>query len=63
MASEEARQRYARKNEQDELERAFRTIDKSGDNRIDHQELQELFLALGHKVCWLVGSTAPEMAT
>jgi hypothetical protein len=50
MASEEARQRYARKNEQDELERAFRTIDKSCDARIDATELNELFKALGHKV-------------
>eukprot|EP00955_Chlamydomonas_euryale_P114260 366262-Chlamydomonas_euryale.AAC.6 len=50
MASEEARQRYARKNEQDELERAFRTIDKDGDARIDAEELNQLFKALGHKV-------------
>lgn len=50
MASEEARQRYARKNEQDELERAFRTIDKNGDARIDAEELNQLFKALGHKV-------------
>uniref|UniRef100_A0A7R9VD05 EF-hand domain-containing protein n=1 Tax=Chlamydomonas euryale TaxID=1486919 RepID=A0A7R9VD05_9CHLO len=49
MASEEARQRYARKNEQDELERAFRTIDKDGDARIDAEELNQLFKALGHK--------------
>lgn len=49
MASEAARQRYARKNEQDELERAFRTIDKKGDNKIDPDELNQLFLALGHK--------------
>ncbi len=50
MASAAARERYARKNEQDELERAFRTIDKKGDNKIDADELNQLFLALGHKV-------------
>lgn len=49
MASEQARQRYARKNEQDELERAFRTIDKNGDRFIDAAELEQLFLTLGHK--------------
>lgn len=49
MASAAARERYARKNEQDELERAFRTIDKKGDNKIDPDELNQLFLALGHK--------------
>lgn len=49
MASAAARERYARKNEQDELERAFRTIDKKGDNLIDNDELNQLFLALGHK--------------
>ena len=50
MASAAARERYARKNEQDELERAFRTIDKKGDDKIDADELNQLFLALGHKV-------------
>eukprot|EP00983_Pelagomonas_calceolata_P095156 1157974-Pelagomonas_calceolata.AAC.3 len=35
MATADARERYARKNEQDELERAFRTIDKKGDDKID----------------------------
>jgi Ca2+-binding EF-hand superfamily protein len=35
MASAAARERFARKNEQDELERAFRTIDKKGDDKID----------------------------
>lgn len=49
MASAAARERYARKNEQDELERAFRTIDKKGDDKIDADELHQLFLALGHK--------------
>ncbi len=49
MASAAARERYARKNEEDELERAFRTIDKKGDDKIDSDELNQLFLALGHK--------------
>ncbi len=49
MASAAARERYARKNEEDELERAFRTIDKKGDDKIDADELNQLFLALGHK--------------
>ena len=50
MASEQARQRYARKNEQEALERAFTAIDKNGDGRIDAEELSALFMALGHKV-------------
>ena len=51
MANELARQRYARKNEQDELERVFRTLDKNGDGKVDSEELGLLFQALGHKVC------------
>lgn len=35
MASAAARERFARKNEQDELERAFRTIDRKSDDKID----------------------------
>lgn len=49
MASAAARERYARKNEQNELERAFHTIDKKGDMRIDAEELTQLFLELGHE--------------
>lgn len=49
MASAAARERYARKNEQNELERAFRTIDKKGDMRIDPEELTQLFQELGHE--------------
>lgn len=49
MASAAARERYARKNEQAELERAFRTIDKKGDNQIDPDELRQLFVELNHK--------------
>uniref|UniRef100_A0A7S0V8N5 EF-hand domain-containing protein n=1 Tax=Polytomella parva TaxID=51329 RepID=A0A7S0V8N5_9CHLO len=48
MASAAARERYARKNEQDELERAFNTIDKKGDRKIDPEELTQLFQELGH---------------
>ena len=50
MANELARQRYARKNEQDELERVFRTLDKNGDGKVDSEELGLIFQALGHKV-------------
>ena len=50
MASEKARQAYARKNEEGELEKAFRSIDKKGDGFIDQEELGQLFAALGHKV-------------
>ena len=49
MASAEARERYARRNEREELERAFKTMDKKGDNKIDQDELNQLFLALNHK--------------
>lgn len=49
MASEQARQRYARKNEEGELERAFNTIDSKRDGFIDQEELSQLFVALGHK--------------
>jgi len=49
MANELARQRYARKNEQDELERVFRTLDKNGDGKVDSEELGQLFMVLGHK--------------
>ncbi len=42
MASAAARERYARKNEQDELERAFRTIDKKGDDKIDAEGVKKL---------------------
>lgn len=51
MASAAARERYARKNEQDELERAFRTIDKKGDDKIDPEG--GLLLLCWH-VCVLV---------
>lgn len=50
MASELARQRYARKNEQDELERVFRTLDRNGDGKVDSEELGQLFTLLNHKV-------------
>jgi|LauGreSuBDMM15SN_2_FD.fasta_scaffold461637_1 hypothetical protein len=50
MASELARQRYARKNEEDELERVFRTLDKNGDGKVCSEELGLIFQALGHKV-------------
>lgn len=59
MASEKARQAYARKNEEGELEKAFRSIDKKGDGFIDQEELGQLFAALGHKVRQLEGAAEP----
>jgi calmodulin len=49
MASAAARERYARKNEAADLQRAFRTLDKKGDGKIDEEELNQIFMALGHK--------------
>ena len=50
MANELARQRYARKNEQDELERVFKTLDRNADGKVDPEELGLLFQMLNHKV-------------
>ncbi|GMH32255.1 hypothetical protein BSKO_00089 [Bryopsis sp. KO-2023] len=49
MASAAARERFARKNEADDLRRAFQTLDKKRDQRIDADELNQVFMALGHK--------------
>eukprot|EP00891_Asterochloris_glomerata_P002825 jgi/Astpho2/2825/fgenesh1_pm.00050_%23_29_t len=49
MASQAARERFARKNEAADLRRAFDTLDKNHDGHIDANELNALFLALGHK--------------
>lgn len=44
-----AQERFARKNEADDLRRAFQTLDKKGDQKIDGDELNQVFMALGHK--------------
>ena len=43
-------ERYARKNEADELRRAFELLDSKHDGRLDAQELSQLFSKLGHPV-------------
>lgn len=48
MASAAARERYARKNEGEELERAFKLIDSKKDGKIDASEIEELFKQLKH---------------
>lgn len=48
MASAAARERYARKNEAEDLRRAFSFLDRKGDGRIDGEELASVFASLGH---------------
>jgi calmodulin len=49
MASAAARERFARKNEAEDLRRAFAFLDRRGDGRIDADELRAVFEALGHR--------------
>lgn len=49
MASPEARERFARKNEEDDLRRAFDFLDRKKDGIIDEDDLSQVFLSLGHK--------------
>eukprot|EP00877_Chromochloris_zofingiensis_P013655 jgi/Chrzof1/8543/Cz03g15030.t1 len=49
MASAAARERYARKNEAEDLKRAFNALDKKADGKLDPEELEEVFVDLGHK--------------
>ncbi|GBF94634.1 hypothetical protein Rsub_07370 [Raphidocelis subcapitata] len=49
MASAAARERYARRNEAEDLRAAFAVLDSKGDGRIDPDELRALFAALGHR--------------
>ena len=42
--------KYARKNEEYELRRAFLKLDKNNDDQIDADELAAFFSSLGHKV-------------
>eukprot|EP00898_Chlorokybus_atmophyticus_P002172 jgi/Chlat1/2956/Chrsp2S08911 len=47
--SQAARERFARKNEAEDLRRAFDRLDTKGDGKIDAAELAEVFSKLGHK--------------
>lgn len=49
MASKSARERYAKKNETEELKRAFGLIDTKGDGKVDAEEVAALFRRLGHR--------------
>jgi calmodulin len=49
MASAAARERYARRNEAEDLRAAFAVLDSKGDGRVDADELRALFAALGHR--------------
>jgi calmodulin len=49
MASPEARERFARKNEEDDLRRAFDFLDRKKDGIVDEDDLNQVFLSLGHK--------------
>eukprot|EP00879_Flechtneria_rotunda_P008116 GHRR01008501.1.p1 GENE.GHRR01008501.1~~GHRR01008501.1.p1 ORF type:complete len:190 (+),score=47.52 GHRR01008501.1:243-812(+) len=49
MASAAARERYARKNEAEDLKRAFNALDRKGDGKLDPEELNQVFVTLGHK--------------
>ena len=49
MASPEARERFARKNEEDDLRRAFDVLDRKKDGLIDEDDLSQVFMSLGHR--------------
>lgn len=49
MASPEARERFARKNEEDDLRRAFDFLDRKKDGKIDEDDLTQVFMSLQHK--------------
>lgn len=42
-------ERYAKKNETEELRRAFEIMDSKKDGKVDAEELSTLFAQLGHK--------------
>mmetsp|Transcript_6624 Transcript_6624/g.26982 ORF Transcript_6624/g.26982 Transcript_6624/m.26982 type:complete len:88 (+) Transcript_6624:227-490(+) len=44
-----ARERFARRNEEEELRKAFERLDSTGDGKIDAEELFSLFKWLNHK--------------
>lgn len=49
MASAASRERYARKNEAEDLRRAFAFLDSKSDGAIDAEELGAALVALGHR--------------
>lgn len=49
MTTAAAREKYAKKNEAEDLRRAFDTLDTKGDGKIDSEELNAVFVRLGHK--------------
>lgn len=49
MAQAAARERFARKNEAEDLRRAFEHLDAKGDGKIDAEELEQVFKQLTHK--------------
>lgn len=49
MASPEARERFARKNEEDDLRRAFDFLDRKKDGKIDEDDLTQVFMSLQHR--------------
>jgi len=46
--AQDARERFAKKNETEDLRRAFDKLDTKGDGKIDAQELREIFSLLRH---------------
>eukprot|EP00899_Mesostigma_viride_P006627 jgi/Mesvir1/15966/Mv08280-RA.1 len=47
--SQAARERFAKKNEAEDLRRAFEKLDLKADGKIDADELNDVFTKLGHK--------------
>lgn len=47
--AQDARERFAKKNEAEDLRRAFDKLDTKGDGKIDAQELREVLLLLRHE--------------
>jgi Ca2+-binding EF-hand superfamily protein len=49
MLSWHGQERYSRKTEAADLRRAFTILDANNDDRVDAEELAQLFRKLGHK--------------
>mmetsp|Transcript_1464 Transcript_1464/g.4989 ORF Transcript_1464/g.4989 Transcript_1464/m.4989 type:complete len:184 (-) Transcript_1464:201-752(-) len=47
--SQAARERYAKKNEAEDLKRAFDKLDVNHDQKIDADEISQVFASLGHR--------------